>query len=391
MSASRVAPLGSNFARTIAYSRDPQQIARAVPPRTFIVAEAGVNHNGSLARAKAMVRAAAAAGADAVKFQSFHTELEVTRAAPKAGYQARNTGADGSQFAMLKALELSQDDQIALMTACRDAGVEFMSTPFDPVSAAFLIGATPVKRLKIASGELTNGPLLLQLARAGKPIILSTGMADLDEVRAALAVLAFGLSMPADAAPSSAAFDRAITSPAGRAALAAKVTLLQCISDYPAAADTINLRAMDTLAETFGLNVGLSDHSLGIAVAVAAVARGAAVIEKHFTLDRTLPGPDHAASLTPAELTEMVAAIRTVERALGDGHKQPTSAELPTRAVARKSLVALAPIRAGEAFTVANLGAKRPGDGVSPMRYWSYLGRPAGRAYAADDLIDPLD
>ncbi|MDX2224292.1 MAG: N-acetylneuraminate synthase [Rhodospirillaceae bacterium] len=391
MAASRVAPLGSNFARTIAYSRDPQQIAHHVPPRTFIVAEAGVNHNGSTERAMAMVRAAATAGADAVKFQSFRTELEVTRTAPKADYQARNTGDAGSQFAMLKALELSEPDQRALMDACAAAGIEFMSTPFDPVSAAFLIGAPAVKRLKVASGELTNGPLLLQLARSGKPIVLSTGMADLDDVRAALAVLAFGYASPPDKKPSPAAFENALASPAGRTALRANVTLLHCTSDYPAPPNSINLRAMDTLAETFGLAVGLSDHSLGIAVAIAAVARGAAMIEKHFTIDRALPGPDHAASLTTAELAEMVAAIRTVELAFGDGRKLPAAAERPTRVVARKSLVALAPIRAGEAFSTANLGAKRPGHGVTPMLYWSYLGRPSPRAYAADDLIDPFD
>ena len=355
--------------------------------RTFIIAEAGVNHNGSLARALKMVRLAAAAGADAVKFQSFITELQVTRAAPKAQYQRRNTGSGGSQFKMLKKLELSFTDQRKLMVACRRAGIEFMSTPFDPTSARFLIKARAVKRLKVASGEITNAPLLLDMARSRKPIVLSTGMSNLDDVRRALGVIAFGSVAAKTAAPSARTFAKALASSRGREPVRRRVTILQCTTAYPAPADSINLAAMTTLANTFGVRVGLSDHSRGIAVAAAAVARGATVIEKHFTLDRKLPGPDHKASLTPDELREIVAAIRTVEQAIGRADKRLVAAETGVRDVARKSLVALRPVKKGERFTARNLGAKRPGGGVSPMDYWSYLGRRAKRAYAADQLI----
>ncbi len=356
-------------------------------PRTFIIAEAGVNHNGSLKRALAMIRVAAKAGADAVKFQSFITEHEVTRAAPKAAYQKRNTGTGGSQFAMLKALEMSRPDQRKLMAACRAAGIEFMSTPFDPISAAFLAKAAAVKRLKVASGEITNGPLLLALARSGKPIVLSTGMSTMAEIKAALAIIAFGYTSSATARPSRPAFAAAFRSQPGQAALRRNVVILQCTSEYPAAFETINLKAMDRLAAVFGLRVGLSDHSPGITASVAAVARGAAVIEKHFTLDRRLPGPDHKASLTPDELSALVTSVRAVEAVLGGGGKSPTAGEVGVRKVARKSLVALRPIKTGEAFTAANLGAKRPGGGVSPLMYWDVLGRRATRAYRVDDLI----
>jgi N-acetylneuraminate synthase len=360
------------------------------PRPTFIIAEAGVNHNGSLDRALALVDVAAAAGADAVKFQTFRAELLVTAAAPKADYQTRNTGADGNQLAMLKALELSATDHEALVTACRSRGIEFMSTAFEADSARFLIDTLNVKRLKVASGEITNGPLLLQLARSHKPLILSTGMSTLAEVREALGVIAFGYVMPPDAPPSPRAFRDAFKSASGKAALNDKVTILHCTSEYPASPETINLTAMVTMARTFALPVGLSDHSEGIAVSVAAVGLGATVIEKHFTLDKALPGPDHTASLSPDELHALVAAVRTVEQARGAGAKEPSAAELKTRTVARKSLVALTTIAAGDAFTPANLGVKRPGGGVAPMAYWSYLGRTAARAYAADELIEPL-
>lgn len=361
-----------------------------VPPHVFVIAEAGVNHNGDRARALALVAAAAKAGADAVKFQTFRAEALTTAATPKADYQARNTGEAGNQLAMLKALELSIEDHCVLMEACRVHGVEFMSTPFEADSARFLIETLNVQRLKVASGEITNGPLLLQLARSHKPIILSTGMSTLEEVKTALGVIAFGYVMPPEAEPSPRAFREALKSMSGKAALADKVTVLHCTSEYPAPPDTINLRAMTTLAKTFGLPVGLSDHSQGIAVAVAAVGLGATVIEKHFTLDKNLPGPDHKASLTPDEFADMVAAIRVVERALGEGDKKPVAAEEKTRAVARKSLVAVKPIAAGELFSADNLGIKRPGSGVAPMALWTYLGKPSPRAYAADELVDPL-
>ena len=354
---------------------------------TFIIAEAGVNHNGDITRAATMISAAAKAGADAVKFQSFKADNIATASAPKADYQAQNTGATGGQLEMLKTLELSKEDHHRLFEVCESEGVEFMSTPFDIESAHFLADTVGVKRQKIASGEITNAPLLLEIARAGKPVIVSTGMSSLEEVEQALGVLAFGYISAGDK-PSQENFAKACQSNKGQAVLKSNVTILHCTSEYPAPPDTIHLRAMATLAEKFKLPVGLSDHSVGIAVATAAVACGAHVIEKHFTLDRSLPGPDHKASLTPGELADMVTAIRVVERALGSENKRPGEAELKTRDVVRKSLVALKPIAAGEFFSDENLGAKRPGNGVAPMAYWSYLGRPARRDYVADDLID---
>ncbi len=357
------------------------------PSSAFIIAEAGANHNGDLARACAMVEVAAAAGADAVKFQSFKSEKLATPWTQKADYQARNTNAEGGQLEMLKAFELSNDDHHRLFETCRDAGIEFMSTPFDTDSVRLLSDVVGVRRLKVASGEITNAPLLLEMARTDKPVILSTGMSTLEDVETALGVLAFGYTSANDD-PSQEGFKTAFQSAAGRAVLKSKVTIFHCTSEYPAPPDSIHLRAMATLADRFGLPVGLSDHSAGIAVATAAVACGAVMIEKHFTLDRSLPGPDHQVSLTPEELTDMIAAIRTVEQALGSKDKAPGETELKTRDVVRKSLVALRPIAKGDVFDAANLGAKRPGGGVSPLAYWSYLGRHAARDYAADELID---
>ena len=356
---------------------------------TFVIAEAGVNHNGSLARALELVKVAAEAGADAIKFQTFKADRIAAASAPKAAYQSRNTGEDGGQIAMLKSLELSDQDHRDLAEACIRFGIEFMSTPFDECSAAFLVEDIGVQRLKVGSGELTNAPLLLHLARTGKPIVLSTGMATLEEVKIALGVLAFGYIDGTTSQPNINDFSAAFDSDQGQSFLRANVTLLHCTSDYPAAPDTINLKAMDTLRDNFDLPVGLSDHSQGIAVPPAAVSRGAVVIEKHFTLDRTLEGPDHTASLEPDELRVMIAAVRDVEAALGSGQKVPTSAEQNTASVARKSLVALTDILANDVFTTENLGIKRPGTGVSPMEYWSYLGQPAARAYGRDDLIEP--
>ena len=359
------------------------------PQHTFVIAEAGVNHNGSLARALQLVSVAAEAGADAIKFQTFKANRIAAASAPKAAYQSRNTGYDGGQVAMLKSLELSDQDHRDLAKACEDASIEFMSTPFDEYSATFLVNDIGVRRLKVASGELTNAPLLLHLAHTGKPIVLSTGMATLDEVKIALGILAFGYMDCSLLQPSTKDFLAAFENDRGQNCLKANVTLLHCTSNYPAAPDTINLRAMDTLYANFGLPVGLSDHSQGIAVPTAAVSRGAAVIEKHFTLDRKLEGPDHAASLEPNELRAMIAAVRNVEVALGSGLKVPTAAEKNTASVARKSLVALTEIMADEAFTADNLGVKRPGTGISPLEYWSYLGQPAARAYGRDELIEP--
>jgi N-acetylneuraminate synthase len=357
--------------------------------RTRIIAEAGVNHNGSRDRAIALVEAAARTGADVVKFQSFRADKLATARAAKADYQKATTGSGQSQLDMLRALELSPDDECVIAQTCARLSITYMSTPFDLESATHLVERVGVSTIKVGSGDLTNAPFLLHLAHFGLPIILSTGMSALDEVEAALAVIAFGFTRPRSDLPDSSDLLSALREPATWAILRDKVTLLHCTTEYPATPVSVNLRAMATMREAFGLPVGLSDHTRGIHIPVAAVALGARVIEKHFTLDRTLPGPDHRASLEPDELTAMVAQIRDVEAALGDGRKVPAAEELANRPIARRSLVALAPVRRGERFSEANLGVKRPGSGLPPLRYWDYLGKPANRDYAADEAIEP--
>lgn len=355
---------------------------------TYVIAEAGVNHNGSLDKARRLIDVAAAAGADAVKFQTFKAGKLVSRQAAKADYQQRSTDATESQFDMIRKLELSDDDHFALQSHCVTAGIEFLSTPFDLDSLDFLVRQMALPRLKLPSGEITNAPFLLAVALTAKPVILSTGMSTLEEVGQALGVLAFGYLQSGEA-PNPAAFAHARESAAGQALLRDKVRLLHCTTEYPAPFAEVNLRAMDTLGTAFGLPVGYSDHTQGIAVSIAAVARGARIIEKHFTLDRALPGPDHAASLEPGELKAMIEAIRQVELALGSAEKGPATSELKNLAVARKSLVAAVPICKGESFTTANVAIKRPGNGINPFRYWEYLGRIASRDYAEDEGIEP--
>ena len=354
--------------------------------RVIVIAEAGVNHNGSPETALRLVDAAAETGADLVKFQTFKAEALVTAAAPKADYQNRNAPESKSQFEMLKALELDRAAHEALIARCKERGIGFLSTPFDPESVDLLTGTLGLKLVKVSSGDLTNAPLLLQLARSGADLIVSTGMATLDEVEDALSVLAFAYTETG--APSAGGFKRAYANQAARATLAKKITLLHCTSDYPAKLADINLRAMDTLAERFGIPVGYSDHTVGIAVSIAAAARGAKVIEKHFTLDRGLPGPDHKASLEPREFKDMVDAVRAVSQSLGVAAKAPTAAELSTRKVARKAIVAARPILSGEAFSLENLTVKRAGDGIAPIRLWEMVGRTAQRAYAIDEAIE---
>jgi N-acetylneuraminate synthase len=354
---------------------------------TLFIAEAGVNHNGSLELALALVDAAADAGADVVKFQTFKAEQLVTAGARKADYQTANTGEAGSQLEMLRRLELAPAHHERLVAHCRARGIRFMSTAFDATSLAFL-ATLDMPAVKIPSGDITHAPLLLQAARLGKPLIVSTGMSTLADVEAALGVIAFALThsgLPA----SRAALEAARCSAAGQALLRERVTLLHCVTEYPAPADAVNLRAMDTLAQAFGLPVGYSDHTAGIEVALAAAARGATVIEKHFTLDRTLPGPDHAASLEPRELAQLVAGVHTVRRALGSAVKAPAGAELGNREVARRSIVAAGPIRRGTPFTLEMLAFKRPANGLSPLDCFGLLGRPAARDYAADEVIEP--
>ncbi|SHH17706.1 N-acetylneuraminate synthase [Ferrimonas marina] len=355
---------------------------------TRIIAEAGVNHNGSAELAFALVDAAHAAGADVVKFQTFKASELVTAEAQQAQYQSRNTGVSESQLAMLSRLELDFPTHKALVAHCEKRGIEFLSTAFDSDSLRFLVGDLGLKTLKLPSGELTNLPFVLEHARTGCDLIVSTGMATLAEVEAALSVIAFGLVTSADSEPSLEAFQQAFVSTEGQRALQQKVTLLHCTTEYPAPMAEINLRAMDTLACAFDLPVGYSDHSAGITVPVAAAARGAVVIEKHFTLDCQMEGPDHKASLEPDALTEMVTAVRAVSLALGSRVKAPTASELPNRPIARKSLVAARAMEVGQRFTTADLCCKRPGTGMSPSHYWALLGQPARRAYRVGELID---
>ncbi|MEW6593980.1 MAG: N-acetylneuraminate synthase [Thermodesulfobacteriota bacterium] len=355
--------------------------------QTCIIAEAGVNHNGSVTRALDMIDAAAAAGANAIKFQTFSADKLVTRDAAKAEYQAARTG-EGGQYEMLKALELTAGDFALLAERCRKRQIEFLSTPFDEQSVELLV-ELGVQRIKIGSGDATNAPLLLAVAQTGMPVILSTGMCVLDEIRDALGVLAFGYQK--QPCPGRTAFRTAYASPEGQQALHKQVTLLHCTTSYPTPTNEVNLLAMETLAANFGLPVGYSDHTEGILVSVAAAARGAAVVEKHFTLDRALPGPDHTASLEPAQLTELVAAIRTVDAALGQPDKTPTAAEKKIMAVARKSVVAARAVKAGAAWRAEDLAIKRPGTGLSPFAVWELLGRPATRDYAPEALLDPRE
>lgn len=331
--------------------------------KTLIIAEAGVNHNGDLALARRLVDVAAAAQADMVKFQTFSAERLVTPAARKAGYQAQTSGADETQGAMLSRLELTREDHEALVAHCRTSGIQFFSTGFDIESVDLLV-ALGLKRFKIPSGEITNLPYLRHVGRLGGPVILSTGMATMDDIGAALTVLE-AAGTPRD-----------------------HITVLHCTTDYPAPLADVNLRAMLAIRDTFGVAVGYSDHTAGIEVAIAAVALGATVIEKHFTLDRSLPGPDHQASLEPDELEAMVKAIRNIETALGDGIKSPTATEVKNREAARKSLVASRAIQAGEMFSESNLAVKRPGTGLSPMRWDDVVGRTAPRSFMPNEAIE---
>ncbi|MCS3638167.1 N-acetylneuraminate synthase [Salinibacter ruber] len=352
----------------------------------YVIAEAGVNHNGSMDLARDLIEVAAEAGVDAIKFQTFRSQELVAGDAPKADYQTETTDAEESQAEMLRRLELSPQQHHTIAEHCAENDLQFLSTPFDAQSARFLVDEFDVPRIKIGSGELTNGPLLLNIARLGRPVILSTGMGTLGEVEQALSVLAYGYVADGDR-PTLEELERAFASTEGQNALDRNVTMLHCVTEYPAPIEATNLRAMDTLREAFDLPVGLSDHTEGIAVPIAAVARGATLIEKHFTLDRSLPGPDHEASLEPDELHDMVQGIRNAEAALGTARKVPTNPEWKNRPVARKSLVATQTIQEGEDFTPDNLGVKRPGDGLSPMRYWKYLGKKAQGRYDPDEQI----
>ncbi|GAB5348740.1 N-acetylneuraminate synthase [Alteriqipengyuania sp. 357] len=330
----------------------------------LIIAEAGVNHNGDMDKARELVRLAAEAGADLVKFQTFDTAKSISRSAAKAEYQIAATGDGETQYEMVKRLELSIDDHHMLKAECEKHGIGFFSTAFDPQSLQLLLDLG-VDRIKVPSGEVTNLPLLRHYAAAQLPVILSTGMANLEEIGDALAVFEdAGLSRD-------------------------DITVLHCNTEYPTPFSDVNLRAMNQIAETYGVAIGYSDHTPGIEVPIAAVALGATVIEKHFTLDRTLPGPDHLASLEPDELAAMCSGIRNIEQAVaGDGIKRPSASEIGNRAIVRKSIVASRDIAKGEIFSEDNLGTKRPGTGISPMRWDEVIGRPAPRGFTTDELIE---
>lgn len=355
---------------------------------TLIIAEAGVNHNGDSKLAFELVKAAHRSGADVVKFQTFKAKKLVTESASQAEYQVANTNKSESQFKMLSRLELSYEVHHQLIEYCNSLGIEFLSTAFDSESLHFLVNDLGLTKLKIPSGEITNAPLVLEHAKTGCDLIVSTGMATLSEIESALGVIAYGYTNKTETPPSKNAFQEAYASNEGQKALKDKVTILHCTTEYPAPISEINLLAMETMASTFKLPAGYSDHSEGIIIPIAAAARGAVLIEKHFTLDKTMDGPDHKASLDPDELKAMVDSIRTVELALGTGVKTPTASEIKNKAVARKSLIASGRILPGETFTKDNLTIKRPGTGVSPYEYWSLLDKKSTNTYNPGDVID---
>jgi N,N'-diacetyllegionaminate synthase len=339
---------------------------------TFIIAEAGVNHNGSEEMAFRLVEAAARAGADAVKFQTFTADKLVRPGAEKAEYQKKQTG-DGDQHAMLKSLELSEAAHRRLFDHCATLGIEFMSTAFDEDAADMLV-ALGVRRMKVPSGEITNTPFLEYLAAKGLPLIVSTGMAAMPEIHDAIATIAAARRAAGHHQP-----------------LAQVLTILHCTSNYPAECADVNLRAMRTIADETGMPAGYSDHTLGLAVSTAAVALGATVIEKHFTLDTALPGPDHKASLTPDQLTALVRQIRDVESALGSPVKQPTASELPVRALVRRSVTTIRAVTAGAAITRDDVALLRPGTGILPAELGRVIGMKAVRDIAAGTTLSWSD
>lgn len=332
--------------------------------KALIIAEAGVNYNGNIEIAKKMVRAAAEAGADVVKFQTGIPENVISKFAQKADYQKVNTGnSEESQLEMARKLMLPWDVYPELVLCCKENSIQFLSTPFD-IPCAIFLHELGMHTWKIPSGEITNLPLLLHIAAYGEPIILSSGMSTLEEVETALNVL--------------------------RKNGAGEITLLQCNTEYPTPFEDANIRAMLTLKDKFGVSVGFSDHTMGIEAAIAAVALGASIIEKHFTLDKTMDGPDQVASIEPDELKALVQAVRNVEKALGSGEKIPSASEKKNKDIARKSIVAKRAIKCGEVFTEDNLTCKRPGNGVSPMRWFEVIGQIANRDFEEDEMIDNL-
>lgn len=355
--------------------------------KTLVIAEAGVNHNGSLKLAYELVDQAKLAGADIVKFQTFVTEELVTKDAEQAQYQAKNIGETSTQYEMLKKLELSFEEHKLLQRYCQENSITYLSTAFDLKSLAFLVDELKLSTLKIPSGEITNAPYLLAHAQTKKPLILSTGMANINEIEDALAVIAFGL-LSANMPTSLEDCYQIYGTEEGQIALQRNVTLLHCTTEYPTPLSDVNLLAMKTMADHFSLPVGYSDHTAGILVPSLAVANGASVVEKHFTLSKEMPGPDHKASLEPAELKAMIEQIRETELALGNPTKQACQSEKNNKQVVRKSIVASIDIREGEDFSLDNIAIKRPALGRSPMRYWQTLGQKSPRSYKKGDCIE---
>lgn len=356
--------------------------------RLNFIAEAGVNHDGSYDKAVELVDAAADAGADTIKFQTFSAAALVSRDAALADYQRAQLGSGLSQYEMLLKLELGRDDHHRLLEHCRKRNIEFLSTPFDLASLAFLVDELGCPRLKLGSGDLTNGPLVYNAAKSGRELLISTGMASLGQIELTLGLVALGLSANPPERPTRDDMLMAWADPALRAALSDKVTLLHCVSNYPASAASTNLRAMQTMRGAFGLRVGYSDHTLGATAAILSVAMGAECIEKHLTLDKTAVGPDHAASSEPAEMAEIIRSVREAEAIMGSAVKACTPEERSTAKVAKKTIVAATQIAAGETLTEGNITTKRKGHGTEAMAYWEMLGRSSTRSYAEGDAID---
>jgi len=354
----------------------------------YIIAEAGVNHNGDRSMAFQLIDAAVNAGVDAVKFQTFKADKMITKVAAKAAYQQENTEESESQYEMLKKLELSYDLHIELRDYARDKGVEFLSTAFDDESLDFLVSHVGLRTVKISSGELTNHPFLLNHAQTGCNIILSTGMATMDEIEAALCVLAYGFISSKKNTPSLESFRSAYQSSEGKKQLKEKVTILHCTSEYPTPLKKANLKVIKTLSECFDLKVGYSDHTLGTGAAPLAVAVGAEILEKHFTIDKSLKGPDHAMALSPAELTEYVQRAREAEMILGSGDKSLSSDELKNRSIGRKVIVTSRDIEKGEIFSESNLSLKRNDEtGLKPEVFWDLIGKKAKIEIPADSAL----
>ena len=354
----------------------------------FIIAEAGVNHNGDRDTALQLINVAAEAGADAIKFQTFKAKHLVTQFAETANYQKKSMGRSISQFELLSGLELSFELHYELFNYCKKRDIKFMSTAFDSPSLEFLVNNLRLETLKVSSGDLTNGPFLLEHARTGLDIILSTGMSSLSEIREALGIIAFGLLKEKSAKPTLSDCKDAFESDQGKKLLEQKVSLLHCVTEYPAPNEELNLKAISTLKNEFNLPTGYSDHSEGIIIPIAAAAIGVSVIEKHFTLDKAMEGPDHLASLEPTELHEMIIAIRSIEAAMGNGEKIASSSEIKNKDIARKSIVAKTNIKKGEKYTKKNIAIRRPGQGMSPNNYWSLLNHSASSNYEEGDYID---